>query len=60
MNPLNTGIQHQSESLEEYGADIERLAYPDAAEQFTHHLGASNFIDGVHNIQLQLDKETLQ
>lgn len=29
------------------------LAYPDAPEQFAHHVRVSSFIDGVRDIQLQ-------
>lgn len=56
MYKIKTRIQHESDTLQEYGDDIERLVrlnYPDAPEQFVQQLAVSNFIDGVHDIQLR-------
>lgn len=46
-------IQFHSESLKKYGADIDRLADPNATEQFAYLLEVSSFIHTVLEIYLQ-------
>lgn len=57
MNEFETRIEYYySETLQEYGTDIERLvmlAYPDSSDKFTHQLEVNSINDGGSDIQLQ-------
>jgi len=53
---LKSRAQESSETLQEFGAEIERLirlAYPQAPEEFLNQIAVQNFTDGVRGADLQ-------
>uniref|UniRef100_A0A6P7FRD1 Uncharacterized protein LOC114330302 isoform X1 n=1 Tax=Diabrotica virgifera virgifera TaxID=50390 RepID=A0A6P7FRD1_DIAVI len=56
QSQLKVRIQGSNESVQEYGAEVEkmaRLAWPEAPEEFLHQFTIQCFLDGLRDVDLQ-------